>query len=231
MYVVPGIILGLAFLFTPLFCFGGEKPELKDPKDKESYSLGYQFGQNLKAQGLDINLEIYNSGIQDALGGTKPLLSQYEIIKVVSDLQKRALIARQKESKEKADKNLAESKLFMEENKNKEGVRTLPRGLQYKVLTEGSGKTPKAADKVTVNYRGIFINGTEFDSSHKRGKPATFQLDKVIPGWMEALQIMKEGSKWQLFVPPELGYGERGGGPVPPNSTLIFEIELISVED
>ena len=121
MKVVPAIILSLGFLFTPLFCFGGEKLELKDLKDKESYSLGYQFGQNLKAQGLDIDLEVYNSGIQDALGGTKPLLSQTEMIKVVSGLQNRALMARQKESKEKADKNLAEGKLFLEENEKKGG--------------------------------------------------------------------------------------------------------------
>ena len=139
------------------------------------------------------------------------MLSQTEMIKVVSGLQQRALMARQKELKEKGDKNLAEGKLFLEENEKKEGVKTLPSGLQYKTLTEGSGKTPKAADKVTVNYKGTLINGTEFDNSYKRGNPATFQVGKVIKGWTEALQLMKEGSKWQLFIPPELGYGERGG--------------------
>jgi FKBP-type peptidyl-prolyl cis-trans isomerase FklB len=227
---VMATILGISFLFTSTFCFAGEKLELKDLKDKESYSLGYQFGQSLKLQGLDINLEVYTSGIRDALGGTKPPLSQEEMQKTVSELQQRLMAARQKELKEMGVKNLAEGKAFLEENKKKEGVKTLPSGLQYKVLKEGTGKTPKATDEVTVNYKGTFINGTEFDSSYKRGKPATFQLDKVIRGWTEALQLMKEGSKWQLFIPPELAYGDRGGGPIPPNTTLIFEVELISVK-
>jgi len=221
-------IFSISFLIN--ICFAAEKVELKGQKDKESYSLGYQFGQSLKAQGLDIDLEVYASGIQDALGGKNPSLSQEEMQKTVSELQQRMVAARQKELKEKAEKNLAEGKAFLEENKKKEGVKTLPSGLQYKVLAEGSGKTPKAADSVTVNYKGTLINGTEFDSSYKRGNPTTFQVGKVIKGWTEALQLMKEGSKWQLFIPPELGYGERGAGPVPPNSTLIFEVELISVK-
>jgi FKBP-type peptidyl-prolyl cis-trans isomerase len=140
------------------------------------------------------------------------------------------MAARQKELKEKAEKNLSEGKLFMEENKQKEGVQTLPSGLQYKVLMEGSGKTPKATDEVTINYRGSLLDGTEINSSYKSGKPGIFRVDRVIRGWMEALQLMKEGSKWQLFVPPALGYGERGEGRIPPNSTLIFEVELISVK-
>jgi FKBP-type peptidyl-prolyl cis-trans isomerase FklB len=221
-------ILSITFLFN--FCFAAEKPELKNQKDKESYSLGYQFGQGAKSQGLDINVELYTSGIQDALSGSKPQLSQEEMRQTVSEIQKRFIAAREKELKEMSAKNLAAGKAFMEENEKKEGVKTLPSGLQYKVLAEGSGKTPKAADNVTVNYKGTFINGAEFDSSYKRGKPATFQVDKVVKGWTEALQLMKEGSKWQLFIPPELGYGDRGGGPVPPNSTLIFEVELISVK-
>ena len=221
-------ILSISFLIN--ICFAAEKVELKDQKDKESYSLGYQFGQSLKAQGLDINLDLYASGIKDALGGKDPSLSQEEMQKIVLELQKRLTAARQKESKGIAEKNLAEGKAFMEENKKKEGVKTLPSGLQYKILTEGSGKTPKAADQVTVNYKGALINGTEFDSSYKRGQPATFKTNGVIKGWTEALQLMKEGSKWQLFIPPQLGYGERGAGPVPPNSTLIFEVELISVK-
>ena len=228
MKYVLSTIISIGLLFT--FCFGGEKLELKDLEDKESYSLWFQFGQSLKAQGLDINLEVYTSGIQDALGGTKPLLSQEEIHKTISELQKRIVTARQKELKEKAEKNLSEGKIFMEENKKKEGVKTLPSGLQYKVLMEGSGKTPKAANEVTVNYRGIFIDGTEFDSTYKRGKPGTFQVDRVIRGWTEALQLMKKGSKWQLFILPDLGYGDRGAGPIPPNGTLIFEVELISVK-
>ena len=221
-------ILSLGFLFN--ICFAAEKLELKDQKDKESYSLGYQFGQSLKAQGVDINLEVYKSGIQDALGGKDPTLSKEEMQKTVLELQKRLTAARQMESKGIAEKNLAEGKVFLDENKKKEGVKTLPSGLQYKVLAEGSGKTPKAADQVTVNYKGTLINGTEFDNSYKRGEPTTFQLNKVIKGWTEALQMMKEGSKWQIFIPPQLGYGERGAGPVPPNSALIFEVELLAVK-
>ncbi len=221
-------ILSISFVIN--ICFAAEKLELKDLKDKESYSLGYQFGQSLKAQGLDINLEAYKSGIQDALSGSKPQLSQEEMRQTVAELQKRFIAAREKELKEMSVKNLAAGKAFLEENKKKEGVKTLPSGLQYKVLAEGSGKTPQATDSVTVNYSGTFINGAEFDSSFKREKPLTFQVDGVIRGWTEALKLMKEGSKWQLFIPPELGYGERGGGPVPPNSTLIFEVELISVK-
>jgi FKBP-type peptidyl-prolyl cis-trans isomerase FklB len=230
MKYVATTILGLGFLFTCTFCFAGEKPELKDQKDKESYSLGYQFGQGAKSQGLDINVELYASGIRDALAGSKPQLSEQEIRQTVSELQKRFVAAREKAIKEMSAKNLAAGKAFLEENKKKEGVKTLPSGLQYKVLTEGSGKTPKAADNVTVNYKGTLINGAEFDNSYKRGQPATFKPNGVIKGWTEALQLMKEGSKWQLFIPPELGYGERGAGPVPPNSTLIFEVELISVK-
>jgi FKBP-type peptidyl-prolyl cis-trans isomerase FklB len=220
-------ILSMVFLFS--ICFAAEKLELKDQKDKESYSLGYQFGQSLKAQGLDVNVDLYISGVRDFLGGKEPMMTQEEIRVTISELQKRLMADRQKELKEMAEKNLAQSKVFLEENKKKEGIKTLVSGLQYKILLEGSGKIPKATDTVTVHYRGTFIEGSEFDNSYKRGQPATFQVNVVIPGWAEALQLMKEGSKWQLFVPPELGYGERGTGPIPPNSTLIFEVELISV--
>jgi len=222
-------LLSIAFLFS--VCHAQEKLELKDQKDKESYSLGYQFGQNLKFQGVDINLDVYTSGIRDALGGKEPKMSQEEIRATISELQKRITAARQKELKELAAKNLEESKKFLAENQKKEGIKTLPSGLQYKVLTEGTGKTPKETDNVTVNYKGSLIDGTEFDSSYKKGQSATFQVNGVIKGWTEALQLMKEGSKWQLFIPPELGYGERGAGPqILPNSTLIFEVELISVQ-
>jgi FKBP-type peptidyl-prolyl cis-trans isomerase FklB len=222
-------LLSVAFLFT--VCYAQEKLELKEQKDKESYSLGYQFGQNLKSQGVDINLDVYTSGIKDALGGKEPKMSQEEIRATIEELQKRVMAARQKELKEKAEKNLAEGKAFLNENKKKEGVKTLPSGLQYKILAEGSGKTPKSTDTVTVHYRGTLINGSEFDSSYKKGQPSTFQVNGVIRGWSEALQLMKGGSKWQLFIPPELAYGESAaGGQIPPNSTLIFEVELISVK-
>jgi FKBP-type peptidyl-prolyl cis-trans isomerase len=232
---VPAVVLSTGFLFSPCLAadkpkVAAEKPKLTEQKDKESYSLGYQFADSLKKQGIELNLEIYTSGIKDGLAGKEPLLSQEEIRTTITELQKRSIAARQAEQKEKAVKNLSESKAFLEENKKKEGVTALPSGLQYKVLKEGSGKTPKSTDSVTVHYKGTLINGTEFDSSYKRNQPAQFKVGGVIKGWTEALQLMKEGSKWQLFIPPELGYGERGGGPIEPNSTLIFEVELISVE-
>jgi len=226
---VLATILSISFLFS--ICYAGEKLELKDQKDKESYSLGYQFGQNLKAQDVEINLDVYISGIRDSLGGKDSLMSQEETRTTLSDLQKRIAAVRQKELKEKAEKNLSESKAFLAENGKKEGIKTLLSGLQYKVLAEGSGKMPKAEDTVTVHYKGTLIDGREFDASYKRGQPATFKVNGVIKGWSEALQLMKEGSKWQLYIPPDLAYGERAMGPqIPPNSALIFEVELISVK-
>lgn len=208
----------------------GEERELKSTQEKESYSLGYQFGENLKKQGLDINLDIYTSGIRDALGEKEPRMSEEEIRATLTKLRQRLWTEQQKALREKAEKNLADEKAFLAENGKKEGVKTLPSGLQFKILKEGSGRSPKAGDMVSVHYRGTFIDGKEFDSSYKKGKAADLQVDGVIPGWAEALQMMKEGSKWQLFVPAELGYGKRGQGPIPPNSALIFEIELISIK-
>ncbi len=222
------IILSIAVMFS--ICLAEEKIELKDQKDKESYSLGYQFGHNLKTQGVDINLDVYTSGIKDALGDKEPQMSQEEIRATITGLQQRLQAARQKELKEMAAKNVEEGKKFLAENQKKGGIKTLPSGLQYKIIAEGSGKMPKTEDTVTVNYKGTLIDGTEFDSSYKRSEPATFKVNGVIKGWTEALQLMKEGSKWQLFIPSELGYGERGQGRIPPNSTLIFEVELISIK-
>lgn len=224
------VLTFVSFVFLFGVCSAGEKLELKDQRDKESYSLGYQFGENLKRQGVDLNLEVYTAGIHDALGGKEPLMNSEEILGTIRNLQQRITAARQKTLMEQAAKNLSEGKAFLEENAKNEGVKTLPSGLQYKIITEGSGRTPKATDTVTVHYRGTLIDGTEFDSSYSRSKPATFRTDGVIAGWKEALQLMKEGAKWQLFIPPGLGYGERGTGRIPPNSTLIFDVELISID-
>ena len=222
------IILSVGFLFS--ICSADEKLELKEQKDKESYSLGYQFGQNLKGQGVELNLDVYTSGIRDALTGKESQMTSDEIRATITSLQQRLMAAQQKALKEQAAKNLSDSNAFLAENGKKEGIKTLPSGLQYKALTEGSGKTPKPEDTVTVHYKGTLIDSTEFDSSYKRGQPTTFQVNGVIKGWTEALQLMKEGSKWQLFIPPELGYGERGQGRIPPNSTLIFEVELLTIK-
>ena len=228
MKYILATVLSIGLLFS--VCSAGEKLELKDQKAKESYSLGYQFGQSLKVQGVDINLEVYNSGIQDGLGGKEPRMTPEEIRATMTSLQQRLTAAQQKTRKEVAAKNLSESKAFLAENGKKEGIKTLPSGLEYKVVTEGSGKMPKETDTVIVHYKGTLIDGTEFDSSYRRNQPAAFQVKGVIKGWTEALQLMKEGSKWQLFIPPDLGYGERGTGPVPPNSALIFEVELLSIQ-
>ena len=211
-------------------CYAGEKPALKDQKKKDSYSLGYQYGETFKKQGMEIDLEIFTAGIRDALEGAKPGMSPEEIRETIKSLQQRVFIAQQQQLREQAAKNLEAGKAFMAENAKKKGVKTLPSGLQYRVITQGAGNSPKAGDTVTVNYRGTLIDGTEFDSSYKRGEPASVHVDGVIAGWTEALQIMKEGSKWELFVPSELAYGRRGMGRIPRNSSLIFEVELVSVE-
>jgi FKBP-type peptidyl-prolyl cis-trans isomerase FklB len=226
-----GVFLSLLSVLVVLSVgLAEEKQKLSDRKDRESYSLGYQFGQSLKYQKLEINLDIYATGIRDALAGKGSLMSQEEIRSTVSDLQKRIEAARQKELKEMAERNLMSSRTFMEKNKNMEGVRVLPSGLQYKVLVEGKGRIPKKTDTVTVHYRASFIGGQEFDSSYSVGKPQTTKVGELIPGWAEAVQLMKEGSKWQLFIPPELGYGEQGiAGFIPPNMALIFDVELIAI--
>jgi FKBP-type peptidyl-prolyl cis-trans isomerase FklB len=226
-FLLP-VLAGLGLLSG--VCLAGEKLELESPKEKESYSLGYQFGENLEKQGVAIDLDVYTSGIRDALGGKEPQMGKEEIRATLTNLRQRLMAEQQKALQEKAEKNLAEGKAFLAENGKKEGVKTLPSRLQFRILKEGSGRYPKAGDMVSVNYRGSFIDGKEFDSSYKKGKAAEIQVDGVIPGWTEALKMMKEGSKWQLFVPSELGYGQRGQGLIPPNSALIFEIELISVK-
>ena len=210
-------------------CQAQDKLDLKSPKAKESYSLGFSFGEGLKKQEMDIDLEIYAAGIRDSLEGKNPQISEEEIRAAIEGIRQRAYAAQQQRLREQAGKNLEEGKAFLAENAKKEGVKTLPSGLQYRVITEGTGASPKAGETVTVNYRGTFLDGTEFDSSYKRGKPASFQVDGVIAGWTEALQMMKPGDKWQLFVPSELAYGQRGMGRIPPNSTLIFEVELVSL--
>ena len=195
---------------------------LKTELDKVSYVIGTQIAQSFKKQDIEINIESLMWGLKDALAGRKLALSQVERQQIMTSFQRRT-IAKQ------AAKNLAEGMAFLERNRAKEGVQVLPSGLQYKVIKEGTGKIPTADDRVKTHYRGTLINGTEFDSSYKRNKPAEFPVKGVIKGWTEALQLMKEGSKWQLYIPPNLAYGERGRPGIPPNSTLIFEVELLEV--
>jgi FKBP-type peptidyl-prolyl cis-trans isomerase FklB len=204
-------------------------------KDKLSYSLGYTQGSSMdgffKTQSIEVDKNVLIKAIKDGLTGAKPAMTEQEMKDTMSAFQKNIMVKREVAMKEAAEKNKKAGEAYLEANKKKEGVVTLPSGLQYKVLKEGTGSVPKATDKVKVNYKGTLIDGTEFDSSYKRGEPAVFQADKVIAGWTEALQLMKEGSKLEVFIPSNLAYGERGGGPViGPNSALIFEIELISIE-
>ena len=201
----------------------------KTEMDKVSYIIGTQIGGNLKKAEIEVNLEFLIQGLKDTLEGREPALSQDEMKNVYSAWQKRMMTERLAEQKKEAAENLAAGSAFLEANKTKEGVKVLPSGLQYKVITEGTGNIPTADDTVKTNYRGTLIDGTVFDSSYKRGKPAEFRVKGVIKGWTEALQLMKEGAKWELFIPPNLAYGERGRPGIPPNSTLIFEIELIEI--
>jgi len=221
------IIVGIC-LFASL-SWAKEQTSLTSQKAKESYSLGYQFGQYLKERELGIDLKLYTSAIKDALGGKKPLMTKDEIRLTIAELQKRVAAAEQKELEKKAAKNLADGKAFLEENKKKDGVVTLPSGLQYKVMKDGDGPIPQATDTVMVKYRCTLIDGTELEPS-RQGQPTTAPIASMIKGWSEALQLMKVGGKWQIFVPPDLAYGEKPYGLVPPNSTLIFELELLSIE-
>ena len=226
---IPVLLLGSLILFVGVSS-GSEKPELTDEREKLSYSIGYQVGGDFKRQGLEINPEVLIKGIEDAMREQTPLMSTGEMRSTLVELQRRAAAAQEEKRDALGQKNLAEGETFLEENAAEEGVITRPSGLQYKVVRAGSGRTPAPGDSVTVHYRGTLIDGTEFDSSYSRGNPATFASNRVIQGWQEALSLMKEGDKWKVFVPAGLAYGERGAGAkIGPNSTLIFEVELISV--
>jgi len=213
------VMLGILFLVSQVNA--EEKLVLKNQKEKVSYIIGMDIGGDLKKQSIDIDPNILAKGIQDALGGAKSLLTDQEM--------QETMVAFQKELMEKHKK---QGEAFLAENKKKEGVKTLPSGLQYKVIKAGTDKKPKLDDTVAANYRGTLLDGTEFDSSYKRGQPATFRVSGVIPGWTEALQLMGEGAKWQLFVPSNLAYGQQGaGGVIGPDTALIFEIELVSIQE
>lgn len=219
------ICVGLVgFLATP--AIAADQPELTTTKGQSSYSVGYQVGGDFKRQGMDIDPEAMVKGVQDALAGAEPAIPAEEMRKILVDLKQKIVEAQALKQKAAAEKNLAEGKAFLSANAKRQEVKTTPSGLQYEILTPGEGASPKASDTITVHYRGTLLDGTEFDSSYRRGKPMTIGLDRVIKGWTEGLQLMKPGAKYKLFIPPDLGYGERGAGEtIPPNSTLIFEVE------
>ena len=202
---------------------------LNDEKARISYAIGMSMGHNLQHQGVEVDANLVARGVNDVLSGPT-LLTPEQAQEVLTAFQKEFATKQQKIREEAAAKNKAEGEAFLATNKNNPGVNMLPDGLQYKVITNGDGTIPTSNDVVTVNYRGTLIDGTEFDSSIKRGKPEQFPVGNVIHGWTEALLQMKVGSKWQLFVPSELAYGARGRPGIPANSVLIFEVELLSTE-
>ncbi len=207
--------------------FGSSASELKTEKEKFSYIIGYQIGFNLKREGSEVDISVLSKAIQEALDGKKPKLTQEEMQATMQAIQQRKVEKR----KAQLEKNEKAGKAFLEANKKKPGVIELPSGLQYKIIKAGSGAQPKLEDTVTVNYKGTLINGKQFDSSYDRGQPATFPISGVIKGWQEALPLMKEGSKWEIYVPAKLAYGARGAGAdIGPGETLIFEIELLKIE-
>ena len=204
---------------------------LKTPKERLSYGIGINVGRNIKGQGMDLDGNVFSMGVRDAIGDKTPLMTDDEIREVIVAMQLEMRMKAERAHESAGIENKSKGEAFLAANKKKEGVVTTASGLQYKVLRAGAGKPPGLSDRVSANYRGTLIDGTEFDSSYSRGQPAEFAVNQVIAGWMEALQIMKPGDKWAVYVPPDLAYGDRGAGEkIGPHATLIFEIELLEVK-
>ncbi|MFN2476481.1 MAG: FKBP-type peptidyl-prolyl cis-trans isomerase [Chthoniobacterales bacterium] len=223
--------IGIVTLLLAAPAFAEDKTELKTEKDKVSYSIGLDIGTTFKKQSMDIDPAALLKGLQDGVAGTKPLMTEEQVKETMTAYSKSMTEKQTAVAKEAGDKNAAVGDKFLAENKTKEGVKTTPSGLQYKVLKEGNGPMPKETDTVETHYRGTLLSGKEFDSSYKRNEPASFPVNRVIKGWTEALQMMKVGSKYELWIPPALGYGERGAGQdIGPNETLHFEVELLGIK-
>jgi FKBP-type peptidyl-prolyl cis-trans isomerase FklB len=224
----------VAFLVIGLLGCQGAKDKkltLETQTQKASYSIGIDIGKNFKHSNIEIDLEALAQGVKDAISDSTPKLTEQQMEEAMRQLQQDVLAKRNESAKKAGEKNKLEGEAFLAENAKKEGVITLPSGLQYKILKQGDGKKPQLTDEVTINYRGTLIDGTEFDSSYKRGEPTTYAVNGFIAGWIEALQLMPVGSKWQLYIPSNLAYGERSsGGDIGPNATLIFEIELLAIK-
>jgi FKBP-type peptidyl-prolyl cis-trans isomerase len=207
-----------------------DESPLKDEKAKISYGYGMEIGKNLKRQGIEIDPELLAKGLKASLSGDKTLMTEDEVRQTMMAFQQKMQSSRMEKQKKEGEENKAKGDAFLAENKKKEGVQTTASGLQYKIITKGTGPMPKGDDTVKTHYRGTLLDGTEFDSSYKRGEPATFGVTQVIKGWTEALLMMPVGSKWQLFIPGDLAYGPGGRPGIPPNATLLFDIELIGIE-
>ncbi|MCX6580321.1 MAG: FKBP-type peptidyl-prolyl cis-trans isomerase [Candidatus Aminicenantes bacterium] len=210
----------------------GKKVSLDTEKAKVSYSIGFNIGQNLRSIKNELDLAVLVQGLYDGVAGDdKAQLTQEDMQKILTEFQKKQKDLQEQKRKESGEKNKVDGEAFIKENAKKPGVVTTASGLQYKVITQGTGPTPKATDTVKVHYRGTLLDGTEFDSSYKRGQPATFPLNRVIPAWTEGVQLMKVGSKYTIYAPADIAYGERGAGQnIGPNATLIFEVELLGIE-
>jgi len=224
------LVFSLICLGSATAVFADNTNVLTDENSRVSYAFGMLTGHSWQQQGVDFNMDLYDRGLRDGKSGGATLLTPEEAQAVFSKFRQEMSVKQQKLQAEKTVKSKAESEAFLAANKKNPGVVTLDDGLQYLVLTDGSGAMPSGADTVTVNYRGTLIDGTEFDSSYKRGQPASFPVGGVIRGWTEALQKMKVGSKWKLFIPAELAYGESGRPGIPPNAALIFEVELLEIK-
>lgn len=224
------LTMALSMALMAAQAYAGEQPALKTQKDQVNYGIGVNIIGTIKQQGVEIDLDLVIKGMKDAYSGEKLLLSDEDLRIAIDRYQTAVRQKRSQMTAKAAMDNKNEGEAFLAENKKKEGVVTLPSGLQYKVLKAGAGKKPTTADTVECNYRGTLVNGNEFDSSARTGKPATFKVSGVIPGWTEALKQMPVGSTWQLFIPSRLAYGERGSGRIGPNATLIFVVELIAIK-
>ena len=225
----------LAILAVPYLSFSScaqetEKTELKTKSEKMSYALGANIGASIKPAAAEIDYDALIQGVKDTLEGRKPLLTAAETQKLLGELNALMRTKSNEKSKKLGEKNMQEGEAFLAENKEKAGVTTTASGLQYEVMKEGSGAKPQKTDRVSVHYAGTLIDGTEFDSSYKRGSPAAFAVTGVIKGWTEVLQLMNVGSKYRVFIPSHLAYGLRGSPPnIGPNATLIFEVELLDI--
>jgi len=227
-FTIQKLCLVIAPATAILFCATVDAADLKTNKEKYSYAIGFQIGSNLKRENADVDVDAIKQGIQDVLSGTKLKVSMQDMQAAVMEEQKNLQAKRQA----RGEKAKSEGAAFLEKNKKEKGVKVLANGIQYKIVKAGKGPKPKPTDTIVANYRGTLINGTEFDSSYKRGQPATFAVNKVIKGWQEILPLMPTGSTWKVFIPSDLAYGERGAGAsIGPNETLVFDIELMEIKD
>jgi FKBP-type peptidyl-prolyl cis-trans isomerase FklB len=218
-------------LLIPGMVYGADDQALRTEKEKTSYAVGAQMGSDMRRYGMEVDPNVVVRGFSDAYSGGKLLLNDQQMSEILAGVSKMMAAKGPELMKQDAERNRQEGDAFLAQNARKEGVRTLASGLQYRVIRAATGRTPRATDTVTVNYRATYIDGTEFDSSYRRGQPFVFQVNKMIKAWVEALQLMSIGAKWQVFVPPRLAYGEQGAPPaIGPNETLIYEVELLSIK-